>query len=80
MAEQAALDLDQRKHRDDLPVALGEQVMGAMAEHPFHDAPPLDAVEEGRVRAAEHEGVPARVITRLVRAYFYVRNHGKTRS
>jgi hypothetical protein len=34
--------------------------VGAVPEHRLHDVAPLDAVKEGRVRAAKHEGVPAR--------------------
>ena len=58
MAEQPALDLGQRQHADDVAVALGDEVVGAMAEDVFDDPAPADAVEEGRLGAAVDECIP----------------------
>ena len=60
MAEQQALDLRQRQHADDLPCPLGIQVERGVAEDVADQALPGGAVEEGGLRAPEHEGVPPR--------------------
>ncbi len=49
VAEQQALDLGERQHADDLAVALGEQVMGAVAEGALQHVLPVGEVEEGAV-------------------------------
>jgi hypothetical protein len=65
MAEQAALDLRQRQHALDLAVLLDIIKPGLVAERLFDDLLPPGQVEEGGVRAAAHERVPARIVLRL---------------
>ena len=60
MAKQQALDLGQRQHALDAAVALGIEEMGRVTEDLVQHPLPACAVEKGRLRAAQHKGVPAR--------------------
>jgi hypothetical protein len=69
MAEQQAPDLGQRQHADDLVAALGQQVVAGVMEHPFEDLAPAEAMEEARLRAGEHEALPAFAIAGQTRPH-----------
>ena len=58
VAEQQALHLGERQHADGLAVALGEQVMRAVAKRAVQHVLPLGQVEERALGVAVDEGVP----------------------
>ena len=60
VAKQQALDLGQRQHALDAAVALRIEEMGRVTEDLVQHPLPACAVEKGRLRTAQHKGVPAR--------------------
>src|SRR6185437_5061580 len=58
VAEEAALDVDERQDTANRAPFLGIEVVRRVAEAALDHPPPAGAVEEGGIRAALDEGVP----------------------
>jgi len=65
LVREQALHLRVGEHRVDVAGALGIQIEGAVIEHLFHELAPGGQVEEGGLRAAAHEFVPAQGVLGL---------------
>src|SRR5690606_33622283 len=65
VAEQATLDLQERKHANDTVAVLGIQVVAPMSEHLLENITEHGQMKYGCTGCSAHEVIPARGVTRV---------------